>query len=77
LISRFQEFGFTERNYTSHPRPFEELIEEVRDMIMKIFILCVSVVFGIFAIVIYSKGFKYRLKELADKPTETVWATRE
>ena len=41
-------------------------------MIMKIFILCVSVVFGIFAIVVYAKGLKHRLKELADKSDEKI-----
>lgn len=41
-------------------------------MIMKIFILCVSVVFGIFAIVVYAKGLKHRIKELADKSDEKI-----
>jgi len=34
---------------------------------MKIFILFISLVFGIFAIVIYAKGFKHRIKELTDR----------
>jgi len=36
-------------------------------MIMKIFILCISLVFGIFAIAVYAKGLKHRIKELTDK----------
>jgi hypothetical protein len=37
---------------------------------MKIFILCISLVFGIFAIAIYAKGFKHRIKELTDRSDE-------
>ena len=37
---------------------------------MKIFILFISLVFGIFAIAIYSKGLKHRIKELTDKSDE-------
>ena len=36
-------------------------------MIMKIFILFISLAFGIFAIAVYAKGIKYRIKELTDK----------
>ena len=39
-------------------------------MIMKIFILFISLVFGIFAMVIYAKGFKHRIKELTDRSDE-------
>lgn len=34
---------------------------------MKIFIVCISIVFGIFAIVVYAKGLKHRIKDLSDK----------
>jgi hypothetical protein len=34
---------------------------------MKVFILCTSVIFGVFAIVMYAKGLKQRANELADK----------
>jgi hypothetical protein len=39
-------------------------------MIMKIFILCISIAFGIFAIAIYAKGLRHRIKELMDKSSE-------
>ena len=39
-------------------------------MIMKIFILCISIVFGIFAIAVYAKGLRLRIKELTDKSGE-------
>ena len=39
-------------------------------MIMKIFILFISLVFGIFAIAVYAKGLKHRIKELTDKSDE-------
>ena len=39
-------------------------------MIMKTFILFVSLVFGIFAIAVYAKGIKHRIKELTDKSDE-------
>ena len=39
-------------------------------MIMKIFILCVSLVFGIFAIAVYAKGLKHRIKEITDRSDE-------
>jgi len=41
-----------------------------KDIIMKIFILCVSIVFGIFAIAVYAKGFRQRIKELMNKSGE-------
>ena len=34
---------------------------------MKIFILFVSLVFGIFAIAVYAKGLKHRIKEITDR----------
>ena len=34
---------------------------------MKIFILCISLVFGIFAIAVYAYGLRKRTKELTDK----------
>jgi hypothetical protein len=37
---------------------------------MKILILCISLVFGIFAIAVYAKGLKQRIKELTDKSDE-------
>jgi hypothetical protein len=37
------------------------------DIIMKIFILFISLVFGIFAIAVYAYGLKHRTKELTDK----------
>lgn len=40
-------------------------------MIMKTFILLISLVFGIFAIAVYAKGIKHRIKELTDKSDET------
>ncbi len=36
-------------------------------ILMKIFILCISIVFGIFAITVYAKGLRHRIKELTDK----------
>ena len=41
-----------------------------RDMIMKIFAICIGLVFGIFAIVVYAFSAKLRLKELTDKSDE-------
>lgn len=38
---------------------------------MKTFILLISLVFGIFAIAVYAKGIKHRIKELTDKSDET------
>ena len=35
---------------------------------MKIFILCISIAFGIFAIAVYAKGLRQRINELTDKP---------
>jgi len=40
-------------------------------MIMKIFAICIGLVFGIFAIAIYAFGAKLRLKELTKKSDET------
>jgi hypothetical protein len=37
---------------------------------MKIFILCISLVFGIFAIAVYAKSLKHRIKELTDRSDE-------
>jgi hypothetical protein len=37
---------------------------------MKIFALCIGLVFGIFAIAIYAFGAKHRIKELTDKLDE-------
>jgi hypothetical protein len=37
---------------------------------MKIFIICISLVFGVFAIVVYAKGLKHRIKDLNDKSDE-------
>jgi hypothetical protein len=37
---------------------------------MKIFALCISLVFGIFAIAVYVYGLKHRIKELTDKSDE-------
>ena len=42
-----------------------------KDMIMKIFALCIGLVFGIFAIAVYAFGVKLRLKELTKKSDET------
>jgi hypothetical protein len=39
-------------------------------MIMKIFILCISLLFGIIAIAVYAKGLKHRIKELTDRSDE-------
>jgi len=39
-------------------------------MIMKIFIFFISLVFGIFAIAVYAKGIRHRIKELTDKSDE-------
>ena len=38
-----------------------------KDMIMKIFALCIGLGFGIFAIAVYAYGLKHRIKELTDK----------
>ncbi len=40
-------------------------------MIMKIFAICIGLVFGIFAIAVYAFGVKLRLKELTKKSDET------
>jgi len=37
---------------------------------MKIFALCIGLVFGIFAIAVYGYGLKHRIKELTDKSDE-------
>jgi hypothetical protein len=37
---------------------------------MKIFILCISIVFGIFAIAVYAKGIRQRIKEFTNKSGE-------
>jgi hypothetical protein len=37
---------------------------------MKIFALCISLVFGIFAIAVYAYCLKHRLKDLTDKSDE-------
>jgi hypothetical protein len=37
---------------------------------MKFFILSISIVFGIFAIAVYAKGLKHRIKDLTDKSGE-------
>jgi hypothetical protein len=37
---------------------------------MKIFAICIGLLFGIFAIVVYAFGVKLRLKELTDKSDE-------
>ena len=37
---------------------------------MKIFALCIGLVFGIFAIAVYAYGLKHRIKELKEKPDE-------
>jgi hypothetical protein len=54
-------------------------IEKTRkSMIMKIFILCISLVFGIFAIVVYAKGLKHRIKELTDRSDEKkLWSNKQ
>ena len=39
-------------------------------MIMKIFALCIGLVFGIFAIAVYSYGLKHRIKDVTDKSDE-------
>lgn len=39
-------------------------------MTMKILIIFISVVFGIFAIAVYAKGIKHRIKELTNKSDE-------
>ena len=41
-----------------------------RDMIMKIFAICIGLVFGIFAIAVYAYCLKHRLKDLTDKSDE-------
>ena len=38
-----------------------------KGIIMKAFILCISIVFGIFAIAVYVYIFKHRIKESTDK----------
>ena len=37
---------------------------------MKIFALCIGLVFGIFAIAVYAYGLKHRIKELTDQSDE-------
>ena len=37
---------------------------------MKILIICISIAFGIFAIAVYAKGIKLRIKELTNKSNE-------
>ncbi len=39
-------------------------------MIMKIFVLCIGLVFGIFAIAVYAYSLKHRIKEGTDKADE-------
>jgi hypothetical protein len=41
-----------------------------KEKIMKIFALCISLVFGIFAIAVYAYCLKHRLKDLTDKSDE-------
>jgi hypothetical protein len=36
-------------------------------MVMKFFIICISIVSGVFAIVVYAKAIKHRIKEFNDK----------
>jgi len=38
-----------------------------KDITMKIFLLLICLVFGIFAIAIYAKGIKHRIEDLTDK----------
>ena len=45
-------------------------LRKKKDMIMKIFILSISLFFGVLAIVVYAYGLKHRLKELTDRPDE-------
>jgi hypothetical protein len=37
---------------------------------MKIFALCIGLVFGIFAIAVYAYGLKHRIKDVTDKSDE-------
>jgi hypothetical protein len=39
---------------------------------MKIFILCISLFFGILAIAVYAFGLKQRIKEFTDRPDEKI-----
>jgi hypothetical protein len=41
-----------------------------KEKILKIFALCIGLVFGIFAIAVYAYGLKHRMKELTDKSDE-------
>ena len=38
-----------------------------KEKILKIFALCIGLVFGIFAIAVYAYGLKQRMKDLTDK----------
>ena len=37
---------------------------------MKAFILCISLVFGVFAIAVYAYSLKHRIKESTDKTSQ-------
>lgn len=39
---------------------------------MKIFALCIGLVFGIFAIAVYAYGLKQRIKDVTDKSKENL-----
>jgi hypothetical protein len=41
-------------------------------MIMKIFLLCISLVFGIFAIAIYAGGLRHRIKDVTHKSDQKI-----
>jgi hypothetical protein len=41
-----------------------------KGMIMKIFALCIGLVFGIIAIAVYAYGLKQRIKDVTDKSDE-------
>ena len=61
--------GFNYSTFIEHFSLYDIYTSKVY-MNMKTFILFISLVFGIFAIAIYAKGIKHRIKELTDKSDE-------
>ena len=78
IIYLYPAYIWFSDNISEHITTFE-LISELafayngktrKDMIMKIFALCIGLVFGIFAIAVYAYGLKHRIKDVTDKSDE-------